>query len=685
MARLHRGLTPNRLRWLLASLWLAIALPSAVLIWQAQRQLKWEAFVQHQILAAELADRIDQNLARWLATEQERGFADYQFLTVLGDTESNYLQPSPLSALPVDGDLPGLIGYFQVDAQGRFSTPLLPDDPAVAARYGLSPEQVRQRRQRQETIRRLLAENQLVQTAATEADALARGDIGGLKEETDTAGAGRDAFAGEPQARSEVASAPVQQAFDQLADDEGAANEQRQQLNKLGQLEDLKLRREFEEKAAAERSKPALKSKTAPAAAPSPTQSNRSRKEQVVVAESAEEPDRDASPGYRVSTFAGEIDPFEFALLGSGHFVLYRNVWRDGQRYIQGALIEQSAFINGGIERTFRTSALSRMSNLVVAYGGDVLDIVAGRAERDISYQPDAQLHGELLYQTRLSAPLSRLQLLWTINRLPAGPGGAVLGWTAAVLFLVLSAGLYLVYRLGLRQIELTRQQQDFVSAVSHELKTPLTSIRMYGEMLREGWVGEDKRREYYDFIHDESERLSRLIANVLQLARLERNGMQLELRSVTVGELLDLLRSKLDGTVRRAGFECRFDCQADCEDRQLQVDTDAFIQILINLTDNAIKFAASAETRRVDIQVRCPRPGEVIWSVRDYGPGVPKAQMKKIFRLFYRAENELTRETVGTGIGLSLVQQLARGMGGSVDVVNREPGAEFRVTLPAA
>ncbi len=87
---------------------------------------------------------------------------------------------------------------------------------------------------------------------------------------------------------------------------------------------------------------------------------------------------------------------------------------------------------------------------------------------------------------------------------------------------------LHLMYRLGLQQLTLARQQRDFVSAVSHELKTPLTSIRMYGEMLSEGLAPEDRKPEYYRFIFDESERLSRLIDNVLQLARLERRELPL-------------------------------------------------------------------------------------------------------------------------------------------------------------
>jgi signal transduction histidine kinase len=119
------------------------------------------------------------------------------------------------------------------------------------------------------------------------------------------------------------------------------------------------------------------------------------------------------------------------------------------------------------------------------------------------------------------------------------------------------------------------------------------------------------------------------------------------------------------------------------CAQCELQVDADAFIQIIINLVDNALKFSARAENKTVDISVRPRGTDAVIWSVRDYGPGVPQSQMKKIFQLFYRPGSELTRETVGTGIGLALVRQLARAMGGEVDALNREPGAEFEVIMP--
>ena len=112
-------------------------------------------------------------------------------------------------------------------------------------------------------------------------------------------------------------------------------------------------------------------------------------------------------------------------------------------------------------------------------------------------------------------------------------------------------------------------------------------------------------------------------------------------------------------------------------------MDTDYFSQIIINLVDNAIKFSKDSDIKRIDI--KCSQPGKdrISFHLRDYGPGIDRSQLKKIFTLFYRTENELTRKTVGTGIGLALVHQLTSALDGEIDVVNQNPGAEFIVTFP--
>jgi len=203
---------------------------------------------------------------------------------------------------------------------------------------------------------------------------------------------------------------------------------------------------------------------------------------------------------------------------------------------------------------------------------------------------------------------------------------------------------------------------------VSHELKTPLTSIRMYGEMLKEGWADDEKRQTYYEYIHLESERLTRLISNVLQLAKITRNEPSFNLRPLRVGELLDNVESKIASQVEGAGFELNFKRDDETDRTAIMIDEDCFAQIIINLVDNAIKFSENADHKAIEITSKLTGDKQVLFAVRDFGPGVPKDQMKKIFQLFYRTESELTRETVGTGIGLAIVHQLTVAMNGKVD-----------------
>lgn len=682
MASGLKGMERKRLRLLLGVFFLALSLPTAILVRQAFVQLKWESFQQHRVLAEELAARIDKSLQALIDTEEARSFSDYGFLVVAGDPTANFVQRSPLSEFPIKSNLPGLVGYFQVDAQGIFTSPLLPTQKEHAAAYGIGGQELNQRLAAQTHILDILSRNRLVRDYNEDlprAPSPARpSTVAALKplesgaeldEESMPLSAQRKDAAPAPPPKQKIQS---QAAFDQLsgaaaeskkaagrltdknADGEDAENPvqslAKSVVGKLGSLESRGVRKER-------------------SALPEP----QSLKEETTL------PQTLAPKPIRVTTFESEIDPFEFSRLDSGHFVLFRKVWRDGQRYIQGLLIESEPFLRNLIEVEFRQTALSNMSGLAVAYQGGILRNLSGLAGQE--YLPNGgEWRGDLLYRTRFSAPLSELELIFTIDRLPPGPGGIVVGWLGGILALVLCGGFLLMYRLGLRQLDLARQQQDFISAVSHELKTPLTSIRMYGEMLREGWVPEEKKAQYYEFIQNESERLSRLINNVLQLARMSRNRLSLKLKTVTVAELLDGLRSKIATQVERNGFQLTIQCETETGQARLLVDEDSFVQIIINLVDNALKFSAKSDKLTIDISCQARRDQTLVFSVRDYGPGIPKNQMKKIFGLFYRLENELTRETVGTGIGLALVYQLALAMKGGVELVNRSPGAEFRV-----
>jgi signal transduction histidine kinase len=703
-------MTQRRLVLLLLLFFTALALPTSILVWQAYGQLKWEAFYQHQRLARELTLRIDSGFRDLIEREENRPISDYEFLNVAGSEGTAFLQRSPLSRFPPESDVPGLLGYFQVDASGRLRTPILPE--ANAGEYGISSPELRQREQQEVRIRGILGENRLVgksdavaAASPAPADEVFADDISmemadvqepsmpstPMREDSpDTMNESSNlasGFAAEETVEGDL-DATAQRGFDSLSQRKASAPAAGSAPAE--QVKDLKLEDSYRVAAEAALAEEQL-------AAKEQVESKRSRKEKVNLPQALMEreisPDKSlaedeeetlAEPprqpqAIRIETFESEVEPMEFALLDSGHFVLFRRVWHRNERYVQGILIEQSDFIDGLIAPAFRESSLSSMSKLIVAYRGAILQNFAADYSR--LYRPGGEQQvSELLYQSRLVAPFGDIELIYTLARLPVGAGGQVIIWSALVLAVVLVGGCLMLLRLGRRQLALARQQQDFVSAVSHELKTPLTSIRMYGEMLREGWADEAKRKTYYDFIFHEAERLTRLINNVLQLARLSRNEQSASVSAVTIGEALAELRPRLESQLEPSGFELRIEGEPEADAVRIAIDIDWFIQIFINLVDNAVKFSANAEQRSIDIRYRRMRDGRIQFSVRDYGPGIDAGQMKKIFTLFYRSENELTRETVGTGIGLALVRQLASAMSAEVDVVNSDPGAEFRI-----
>jgi hypothetical protein len=512
------GLDERRLRILLAAFFMALAVPTTLLVWQAFSQLKWEAFHQYRGVAEDLTSRIDVRLNSMINAADARTFSDYAFLVVSGDPSAGFVQRSPLSAYPVVDELPGVLGYFQVDSDGVFSTPLLPPEGTAAASLGIGDDEYTDRLKLAQDIQSVLADNRLLQsrqdqgarrriatpTVATEplfedekdADKIAAKSIGGFA----------DAF----ESRS-ADDAYSQQVFDQLnrsavggdgtSSSIEAPGEARQNQNIIGKVSELKLDQDLQKLSEEVEREAAIDFAKEGGLASSPGRSKRKEQsylpESVAVAGSELTANIMGPTNLRITTFESEVDPFEFSLLGSGHFVLFRKVWRDDRRYIQGLLVDQSALTRDLIGLQFDETPLAEMSNLIIAFQDDVIHTQGGR-DRSAYSDVAEDLGGTLLYRNRLSAPLNGLELIFSIKRLPPGPGASVLAWVTLVLAIILVGGFVALYRLGASQIRLARQQQDFVAAVSHELKSPLTSIRMYGEMLKEGWADDDKKQSYY-------------------------------------------------------------------------------------------------------------------------------------------------------------------------------------------
>lgn len=705
-------LAPNqlqRLRFVLIVIFIVVLIPALALAYLGYRQLQFESFYQYQSLAAELTTRIDRRAAELFAAEDAKSFVDFGFL-IVGD--GNLVQRSPLSKFPVTANLPGLVSYFQVDADGSFSTPLLPREALKQdAGASLQPRDYEQRRALENQVFELLARSgqrsddfavaerarSRLESASAASSELTRAharvpaarsaDISAESSATMLAGALAETPAGTPADLTtvRVANRHNELAIGQRVFDELNAPQAKKTTSPLGKVAELKLAETY--------SRDMVESE-APSASilDDKLQIRIRRLEKNVEAPLDRIGDQFADIGEEwLTTFESEVEPFRFDVIDQDHFVLYRSVWQERQRFVQGAIIARAALLDGLIGSLYSGTGLAAMSNLTVAHKGEVLHTFVSGSRADADYTARAsEVTGTLLYRTRLTAPVNAIELIFSFTKLPIGPGGTLIAWTTLALLAVLLGGFAFLYRIGLRQIALAQQQQDFVSAVSHELKTPLTSIRMYGEILKAGWASEEKKRTYYDFIFQESERLTRLINNVLQLASINRNssdsaagtGSGLELRLTSVAELVDLAGSKISSHVTQAGFALTQ--SHENPGIELAVDADAFVQIIINLIDNAVKFSAGAADKKIHFSSRLHNDS-MEFLVRDYGPGVPKNQMKKIFKLFYRTQRELTRETVGTGIGLALVHELVSTMGGDVEVRNANPGAEFRVRLPVA
>ena len=335
-----------------------------------------------------------------------------------------------------------------------------------------------------------------------------------------------------------------------------------------------------------------------------------------------------------------------------------------GQRAIrQGIVIDVDALLRFLREQAIVEGVLEGAA-LELAFASDV---IGGERPR---------------YRHRFGEPFDTLTVDLVLAPLGDVAGAGAVFSLSALSLGVMGLALFALYRMVAVTVAFAERRANFVAAVSHELKTPLTAIRMYGEMLRDGLVpDEGKKSEYYRSITAESERLSRLINNVLEFSRIERGSREMDLR---VGDVTPALREAVELLQPHAEQNGQRLQLAFGEDLpQVSFEHDALLQVLFNLIDNALKYAAGASNPVIDI--RAQRTGEGLEiSVRDHGPGVAPEHAVRILEPFYRGENELTRKAQGTGIGLSLVKGLAEEMGAKLRVGNASDGG-FRAVLELA
>lgn len=251
----------------------------------------------------------------------------------------------------------------------------------------------------------------------------------------------------------------------------------------------------------------------------------------------------------------------------------------------------------------------------------------------------------------------------------------------AALLGLALVGGIAFTLRAANRAMRLSEMKSDFVSNVSHELRTPLASIRVFGELLRLGRVrSPEKVQEYGEFIEAESRRLSGLINNILDFARIESGRKSYTFAPADVGEVVAATLKSFEIRLAPAGFRIAF--QGPPEPLPtMEIDSDAVGQALHNLLDNAVKYSGDSR----EIAVRLEREDDsVTIAIRDRGIGIVPEEQRKIFERFHRVSTGLVHDVKGSGLGLSIVQHIVQAHRGRITVESGPgEGSTFTVHLP--
>lgn len=256
--------------------------------------------------------------------------------------------------------------------------------------------------------------------------------------------------------------------------------------------------------------------------------------------------------------------------------------------------------------------------------------------------------------------------------------------WIGCLAILTLAAIAFVIWQVLRRQMRLARLKTDLIAAVSHELKTPLASMRLLVEtLLDDDGPAPDARktREYLQLIAGENLRLSRLIENFLSFSRIERHRHRFDFAPVSAAEIVETAVDSVRERMLPNG--CMLDVEVSPGLPLMRADGDALVTVLLNLLDNAYKYTPGSG-KRIAVRARAA-DGGVVFEISDNGIGIAAREQKRIFERFYQVDRRLSRETGGCGLGLSIVDFIVRAHGGSIAVDSApSQGSTFRVTIPA-
>ena len=608
-------------RLIFVAIFIVIAIPVIVLLSHSYAQLQTSSLFGYKEHAFSVLQNLNKNITADLAIEDRRSYADYRFIRSVPVFGGEEITMSELAEFPLRSHYVGLVGHFQLDPSGNLSTPVLPD--------GVLETIPMVDRDKRLAIRNKISEilNTSGFSAISSPSAMIPTSSSAEKKSDSTH-------------RND--SKLIDQIYKQDLDIFGThkkkktTNPRVEQITKTGDfafgVESTKL-------------------------------DTTGLLVRLINSESTH-------------SMEAEIDFFQ-AIVDSNYIIFHRTVRRGADVFIQGFIVDARAYltnlVKNEIEKYKGVTKGTQQDPLVLAFIHKKQTFVAFGERNNITTE---------LLSEPLQAPLSDITFrMYTTQH---APGGEFVLFIGLLMLTVIAIGLISIYHVTQSRMKLAAKRQDFVSAITHELKTPLTAIKMYAELLQNSWVvNEEKKQKYYGQIASEADRLSRLIQNVLNLSKLDGNRWNVQLRMEKPKRVLDDFISTYSKNVEKQGFELTVSSDTDADNISLMIDRDAIMQILMNLVDNSLKFSKNADYKMINVELRI-KETDMYLAVRDYGPGIPPSEMKKVFQEFYRVENEMTRQTSGTGIGLSMVKKLCTLCNMSIELENANPGLRTKIHFPS-
>jgi signal transduction histidine kinase len=645
----------KRLQLLILIFCLSLSIPLGYFVVRTYRGLEQEETATLRFFANTLFDEMEQALETLVQQEEGRAIDEYNFFMSLSGRyrDSANENRSPLSNPPPQNYI---LGYFQNNPDGSFQTPLAEAGKSVAA-------------DRKGAVTQLERANRIfnrIRTAATDEITAPPAKVVAQAEQKQ-----QSVFAEKylDLTRSQKPKAHLGQKQKRLEKVTVAQAENVARQEKSGTARSPA-------PAVASFSKSRLSQRRAGEDALLDTDKDQAAKMSMRSKPDLKEAEADA-PGDATSeardedSFQVEVAPLQSVFVGNDQIFIFRRIMINQKIYRQGFILKIPAFLNYLAQNYFIAQPMAGYANLrlqVMDQGREIGLVEAGISIRDPKF----------ILNRAFPSPFAFLNAILSSDEIPRSTGRSTLMIMVVVLAAIFLIGLFAIYKSAQTIVDLSERRSQFVSSVTHELKTPLTNIRMYIEMLEQGIAKDTEReQEYFQIINSEGSRLSRLINNVLDLAKLEKKQRSLNLTEGTFEEVVAEVRTVMQAKLKQENFTLKI-IQEDI--RSFSYDREAMIQVLINLIENSIKFGQSAAQK--EITIRTFQEGKwVKIAVSDRGPGIPRQALKKVFDDFYRVDNSLARKTRGTGIGLALVRKFITLMGGGVTAENN-PGGGCTLTI---